>query len=170
MKDKKYPFIIIASIIFMFIACIYTVYLSFDYPVDEDESYFRKYQDVENNFTQIKNNEREFLQYFKINIKGEKEKLNITKRPALLIKNNEIIFYVKELKDLKASDLKTRAKLTRPHTKHEDKAVAIKYKDNTFIADLGELKDGRWTLLISFNINNLNKFYKLELCKNKCKA
>lgn len=170
-KDGRYwPYLIVGSIIFMMIACIYTVYLSFDYPVDEDESYFRKYQDVENNYAKIKENEKIFLDNFNISILGEKTKLNITKRPAILV-DNEVIIKIDEKSNLKANDIKVRAKLTRPHTKSEDKEIIVNYDDNLkeFKANLGDISNGRWTLLIDFQINELSKFYKLELCKKQCK-
>ncbi|WP_267524079.1 FixH family protein [Campylobacter sp. MG1] len=171
MKNGRYwPYLIIGSIIFMVIVCVYTVYLSFDYPVDEDESYFLKYQEVEKNYANIKNIEEEFLKYFDINIMAEKTILDITKTQAFLI-DNGISFKVNAKENLKTSDIQVKAKLTRPHTKKFDKLIDFKYDDKNelFYTNLDNLENGRWTLLIEFKINDLFKFYKLELCKNRCK-
>ncbi|MBZ7982484.1 FixH family protein [Campylobacter sp. RM12640] len=169
-EGRHWPYLIVGSIIFMMIACIYTVYLSFDYPVDEDESYFLKYQDVENNYAKIKENEKLFLDNFAFRVLGDKTRLDVTKRPAVFV-DNEVILKVKEKSNLKASNISVKAKLTRPHTKYEDKEIIVNYDDNLkeFKADLGDISNGRWTLLIDFKINELSKFYKLELCKNQCK-
>lgn len=169
-NGRHWPYTIVGSIIVMILVCAYTVYLSFGYPVDEDESYFLKYQDVEKRYASIQNIEEEFLKYFDFNIINEKTNLEITKKPAFLV-NNEFIFKVSEKSTLKASDIKVKAKLTRPHTKKFDKDVFTTYDDinKKFIVNLGDLDNGRWTLLIEFKINDLFKFYKLELCKEKCK-
>lgn len=170
-KEGRYwPYLIVGSIIFMMIACIYTVYLSFGYPVDEDESYFLKYQEVEKNFAEIKEREQEFLNNFALRVIGDKTRLDITKRPAVFV-DNVVEIEIKEKSKLKAKDISTKAKLTRPHTKNEDRVLNVDFDDNTkkFKVNLGELSDGRYTLLIHFKINELSKFYKLELCKNLCK-
>lgn len=170
-KEGRYwPYLIVGSIIFMMLACIYTVYLSFGYPVDEDESYFLKYQEVEKNFAQIKEREKEFLDNFALRVTGEKTRLDVTKRPAVFV-DNSVVIEIKEKSDLKAKDIEVKAKLTRPHTKNEDRIVSVIYDDNLkqFKVNLGDLLDGRYTLLIHFKINELSKFYKLELCKNVCK-
>lgn len=169
MKAKYYPYFIVGVIIAFIGVCIYTVYLSFGYPVDEDESYFRKYQDVENNFAQIKQIEQDFLNNFDILILAPKIKINFNKLEAFSV-NDELVLKIIEKSNLKAKDLNVIAKLTRPHTKKDDQKINAIYNDDLkeFKIDLSTLKNGRWTLLINYEINNLNKFYKLELCKNIC--
>ena len=166
-----WPYSIILIIIAGIVACVYTVWLSFDYPVDSDESYFMSYQNVKNNFNEIQKSEELFDENFTVKILAQEVELKQGKKNAFLIDKAELKIEISSIKEEDASKLISLAKLTRPHTRHSDMDLELSKEANIFTAsfkDFDEMQIGRWTLLVDFANERMNKFLKLELCIKTC--
>lgn len=168
-KKSSWPYIIIGAIILNIIAAIYTVYLSLDYPADNDESFFMPYQDVERNYEELKQKAANFDKYYNLQITNPSTKLKVNYKKAYIVDDSLNI----TLQNLKTSndDIKIKAKLTRPHTKKEDTNLNLELKNNSIILNTKELAEGRWNLLLQLSLNDdTSKFYKIEFCKKQCSS
>lgn len=168
-KSKTHwPYTIIGLIIGMMIACIVTVVQSLDFPVEDDYSYFDKYQNVENNFNEIQKAEEKFLGYFEPKILlNDKIKLKNSFKEAYII-DDLINIKIDKTNDDNTSfdDVKIKAKIVRPHNTKEDKIVKVLKNDNGYISiNTAEFGAGRWQLMIEYSYKDSVLFKRVELFK-----
>ncbi|WP_291952461.1 FixH family protein [Campylobacter sp.] len=166
MEGKKtfWPYGILISLIFIVIACIVTIFIASKAPVYEDNFYFDTYQNVELNYNEIQNKQKEFEKNFKLILNNDnfKSKNNI----VYLINNGKSILKIdiNNSKDYDLKDLKIEAMLTRPHTNKMDEKVKTKIIDSSLIFDLDIKKEGLWQLLVKITHNaNSVGFFKFYL-------
>lgn len=168
MKNQKshWPYTIISLIILIIVACVVTVVQSLDFPVEDDYSYFDKYQSVENNFNEIQIKEEKFLSNFTPKILcGNHIELKNSFKKACVVKDDVTILLNQVNLGLNLDELKILAKLVRPHTTQYDMFLMPIKKEKTIEFDLKSVKSGRWQLMIQYSYGDMAFFDRIELFK-----
>ncbi len=159
MSNKKlnyWPHAIVLSIFFVIGLCVWTVRVAIENPVEEDYSYFLKYQTVDAEINKILINEEAF-----------NKKYNV-----LLSDNNFVIGQNSfELKVLNKEDnstidgAKVKVVLTRPHTSKENQDLKLlSDKNGVYKFEPFEIKNlGRWQIVSRVTVGKLEAFQKLEV-------
>ncbi len=159
MSNKKlnyWPHAIVLSIFFVIGLCVWTVKVAIENPVEEDYSYFLKYQTVDAEINKILINEEAF-----------NKKYNV-----LLSDNNFVIGQNSfELKVLNKEDnstidgAKVKVVLTRPHTSKENQDLKLlSDKNGVYKFEPFEIKNlGRWQIVSRVTVGDLEAFQKLEV-------
>lgn len=176
-KTKKtfWPYGILLALFAIVGACIATIIYASNYPVYEDDSFLKKYQEVDYSFNEIQQKDEAFKREFRVSL-NLKPRLDERKREIYEIKagTKELEFFVQELwEDRHANDIKPTILLTRPHTSTQDswllagklvlnnapyvinargqKSTRLKKSFNryTFKATLPELEIGRWQVKLN---------------------
>lgn len=160
MENKElnlWPHAIITMIILGIIAGGWTIKIALDNPVELDNYYFEKYQDVKRDMNEIMEKQDEFDANFAINYGIESIKLNQEFFVPIKIQNKINNSYVK--------DANIAFMLTRPDTnKLNVELSAIKAKDDIFtFGPLKVDKIGRWQILTKIEINGKVGFFTKEV-------
>lgn len=160
MENKElnlWPHAIITMIILGIIAGGWTIKIALDNPVELDNYYFEKYQDVKRDMNEIMEKQDEFDANFAINYGIESIKLNQEFFVPIKIQNKTNNSYVK--------DANIAFMLTRPDTnKLNVELSATKAKDDIFtFGPLKVDKIGRWQILTKIEINGKVGFFTKEV-------
>ncbi|AQW85623.1 putative cytochrome c oxidase-associated protein CcoH [Campylobacter pinnipediorum subsp. caledonicus] len=155
-KSKKtfWPYGILLSIIAVIIACVATIVVSLDYPVEMDNFNLEKYQKVDSDINEIMKNQKEFEKRFDVKI--------LTKNIDLNKENKIDIKISKKLSNLE--NPKFEILLTRPDTNAHNVDLNATYSDEilttkSFTPNL----IGRWQIMLKLADKNSTGFYKFEL-------
>jgi hypothetical protein len=155
-KESNYwPHFIIALVLFAIALGIWTIKVAVDNPVELDNSYMMKYQDVDRNFYKIEQEKKEFDKRYSIYLKNRK--LNVGK--------NRVVLFVKSKDDEKnIKNAKVEILLTRPETTKYDKKYVAKFDNGAYVADIEIPKEGRWNLIVKVTVGSISRFttYKLS--------
>ena len=174
-KKTFWPYGILLSLFAIVCACVVTIIYASNYPVYEDDSFLKKYQEVDYNFNEIQQKDKKFKRNYKVSL-NLKPKIDERKRELYEVKlgTKELEFFVKEIdEDRHAGNIKPTLLLTRPHTNVQDKwletsklvlnnepyvinergqtSTRLKKSFNryTFKATLPELEIGRWQVKLN---------------------
>ena len=154
MSEKNYwPHFIIALVVFAIALGVWTVRVAVDNPVQLDNSFMMKYQDVDNNYYKIEQAARNFDKHFTFTFQNKKLKVG----------KNLLVFEVKTKDGKPVENAKVEVLVTRPDTTKYDKQLQAKYSDGKYVAivDLG--LEGRWDIAVKVTIDdNTYRFFKFK--------
>jgi len=150
-----WPIGIIASIMTIAGACVWTVKIAQSLPVEMDNTYFAKYQDVDENINEIIMSQRAFEAKYKINIEQK----------DFIIGNNTVEMKITDKQNAAINGATVDIVVTRPHTTSTDKTlVAVAHKNGIYKFEPFEVKElGRWQIQSRVSINDLVAYNKLEV-------
>lgn len=160
-KERNYwPHSIVAGIIFIIIACIVTIKIALDNPVQMDSFYLEKYQSVDRNINDIMKAQKEFEKSYVLEYQTKKFSMN---------KANTFTFTIKNL-ETKSNVQKADIKLviTRPETNEFNQEFVLQAsKGGVFTVEgIKAEKPGRWQILTKINIGEKSSFNKYEVFAN----
>lgn len=160
-KRNYWPHAIIISIILIIIACIWTIIIALDNPVEMDSYYLEKYQQVDRNINDIIKKQKEF--FSKYDIVFDTKKLNLDKP-------SEIIFSIIDKqtnKPLQKAEIIML--LTRPDSNKFNQEFKTKNtKNGKFIFEnIVVNKPGRWQFKTKIKNGNFEGFHEYEVNATK---
>jgi len=154
-KKTFWPYAIVLSIIAIIIACIVTIVIALQNPVEMDSAYMQSYQRVDENITFIKESEARF-----------DEKFGLKFEPNLDGLNGKFKFYITP-KSGEISSLSYEILLTRPQTNKENKTLNASWQNNELISQSVSLKEGRWQLHLRLSDKQDTRYYKFDFNATK---
>ena len=149
-KKTFWPYAIVLSIIAIIIACVATIVIALQNPVEMDSAYMQSYQKVDENITFIKESEARFDEKFGLKFEPEFKALQGKFKFHLTPKNGEI------------SSLSYEILLTRPQTNKDNKTLNASWQENELVSESVSLKEGRWQLLLRLNDKQDTRYYKFD--------
>jgi len=156
-KNNKtfWPYGVTLAIIAVVIMGAGTIKIALTHPVQMDEAYMKKYQNVDNHINEIQKSQELFNKQYSIKINNDKfqlgnNSLNITARDKFTGKS--------------AKNLQMKVKITRPDDDRYDIKLASKedakgYNFPTFKIT----KEGRWIILVEVSNGKVNGYFKKEV-------
>ena len=154
-KKTFWPYAIVLSIIAIIIACVATIVIALQNPVEMDSAYMQSYQKVDENITFIKESEARFDEKFALKFEPEFKGLQGKFKFHLTPKNGEI------------SSLSYEILLTRPQTNKDNKTLNASWQENELVSESVSLKEGRWQLLLRLNDKQDTRYYKFDFNATK---
>lgn len=164
MKNKElnyWPHAIVIIIILGIIAGSWTIKIALDNPVEMDNFYFQRYQDVKRDMNEIMEKQDEFDANFALSYGIESIKLNEEFFVPIKIKNKNNSSYVKKAN--------IAFLLTRPDTNKLNIELRLnEAKDDIFaFGPLKVDKIGRWQILTKIEIDGKIGFFTKEVNATK---
>ena len=154
-KKTFWPYAIVLSIIAIIIACVATIVIALQNPVEMDSAYMQSYQKVDENITFIKESEARFDEKFALKFEPEFKGLQGKFKFHLTPKNGEISSFSYEIL------------LTRPQTNKDNKTLNALWQENELVSESVSLKEGRWQLLLRLNDKQDTRYYKFDFNATK---
>ncbi|MBL0687494.1 MAG: FixH family protein [Sulfurospirillum sp.] len=157
-KNRNYwPHSIVAVLIFMVFACAMVVKLAMDNPVQMDNYYLEKYQQVDENINKIREKQKIFEENFTLDYKTKKFTMGISNSFEMSIIN------IKDKSIVKNADI--RLVISRPDTNEFNQEIRLKStKDGTYVFNgIKADKPGRWQVLTKIKIGEKSSFNKHEV-------
>lgn len=149
MTQKNYwPHFIIALITFAIALGVWTVKMAIDNPVELDNSYMMKYQDVDENYYKIEQMAKAFDKSYRIKLLNEKLKKG----------KNRLIFEVLDKKGKPVKDAQVELLITRPETSKYDKKIRALYKNGKYEAEVNLPLEGRWNIITKVTVGNVYRY------------
>lgn len=164
MNKNYWPHFIIALVTFAILLGIWTVKMAINNPVQLDESYMMKYQDVDKNYYKIEQERKSFHARYTVIPLTEKLQFPKTEfRFKIVCKNGNPV---------PGADVVVL--FTRPDTSKYDIKTKATYENGTYVAKATLPLEGRWNVQLKITLNNLTDYeqYKLStrrIIQNKLK-
>jgi hypothetical protein len=155
-KNNYWPQAIIASILFIIVACGYTIKVALDNPVQMDSSYMTKYQQVDENINELLLAQKSFDKKYRVN----------TVQDSMVMGKNSLSLNLKDKSNNQAiSDAEIKLLVTRPDSEDFDKKPkVISYENGIYTFEEFEIdKIGRWQIIAKITIGENYGYYKNEL-------
>lgn len=156
-NEKSYwPHAIIGSILLIIGACVWTIVVALDNPVEMDSFYLEKYQKVDRNMNTILKKQKEFFK--KYDVKYNKDTLKLGKQESISL----------SILDKQTKKLLQKAQIsllvTRPDTnKFNQELNTSKAVNGKFTFDHIMLnKPGRWQFKAKIKSGDLEGFHEYE--------
>ena len=152
-----WPYGIALSIVAIVIACIATIVIALKNPVQMDNFYMDRYQNVDENISEIHDSQRRFDSKFDVIFKGAEIKkdgsfLDVTFEFSVSAKSDE------------SPNFATQILLTKPETNEFNQILEYVWQKRTLTTKSVKLaKEGRWQLLLKLNDGADTGFYKFEI-------
>ena len=154
MTQKNYwPHFIIALVIFAIALGVWTVKTAIDNPVELDNSYMMKYQDVDKEIYDILKMQKEFEKNYRF--------VPLTKK--LSYPDATFAFKVLDKEGNEVKNLKATVLFTRPETTKYDIKVQAEYVDGRYIARTKLPLEGRWNVIVKLNLDKLTVYEKFKM-------
>ncbi len=150
-----WPYAIITSIFAVMGMCVWTVNVAINNPVEEDYSYFLKYQAVNEDINDILVKEKAFNEKYNVVLSNK----NFT------IGQNSFELKVTDKEGTPIDVAKIKVGITRPHTSKEDQDLKFLSENNgVYKFEPFEIKDlGRWQIVSRVTVGEVEAFQKLEV-------
>ncbi|DAB31851.1 MAG: hypothetical protein PWQ42_585 [Sulfurospirillum sp.] len=159
--EKNYwPHSIIAGIVFIVIACIATIKVALDNPVQMDSFYLDRYQNVDRNYNQLQKAQKEFEKNFSLSYQTKKFNMN---------QPNSFSMSIQDLnKNTLVENAEVKLVISRPETNEFNQEFILKNPKNGVFEfhDIKINKPGRWQILTLVTINGLQAYNKHEVFAN----
>ncbi len=157
-KNQKtfWPYGIILSIFAIIGACIWTIIIALDNPVEMDTYYLKKYQHVDRNINEIQKMQKEFFAHYNVKYDFDTLKMDTPNRISFSVLD------IKTNKPVEKADITLL--ITRPDTnKHNQELSASKAQNGRFIFEnIIVKKPGRWQFKAMIKIGSLQGFDEYE--------
>jgi hypothetical protein len=158
MKEKKktfWPYGITIAILAVVVMGAGTIMIALKHPVQMDEAYMKKYQNVDNHFNEIKKSEELFKKQYDVKI------INST---FTIGKNSLDISVLDKYTGRHAENLLINVKITRPDDDRYDIKLTSKERGESYIFPSFEInKKGRWIMLVDVSNGKVSGYYKKEI-------
>ena len=155
-KSNYWPHSIVLSIFAVIGMCAWTIKIAVENPVEEDYSYFSKYQTVDADINKIILKEQAFNEKYSVNVANDN----------FIIGENSIQLKVSKKEDNSSIEgAKVKLVVTRPHTSKSDQDLKLlSDNDGIYKFEPFEIKKlGRWQIVSRVTIGELEAFQKLEV-------
>jgi hypothetical protein len=154
-REKNYwPQTVITMIVLVVIACIWTIKIALNNPVQMSDKFLDNYQSVDDNINSLLHNQAKFRENYSVDINS----INISKPiTSLKIKISDKNGFV-------IDDLNLKVKVTRPETRELDQSFEnLQFRDGYYILEnVKTEKDGRWIVVVNAEIDGLKSFEEFE--------
>ena len=152
MAKNYWPHAIVGSLILIVASCVATVALAVKNPVEMDEFYFERYQNVDENINEIEASQRRFDDKYALKFEPEFDGLNGYFKIAVAPKNGSL-----------APKFTNEILLTRPATNEQNQNLNAKFDGQILkTAPVALPKKGRWQILLKISDANDTGFYKFN--------
>lgn len=156
-KKTFWPYGIVLSIIGCVIACVTTIIISLDYPVEMDNVYFQNKQNVDQNINEILASQKAFDDKFSVKLLNDEIKINTLNEIKISIKNktqnSKIIAY--------------KSMMTRPETNALNLELNATLSDEILLTSFNPTQVGRWQFMLQLQDENATGYYRFELFANE---
>ncbi len=155
MSERNYwPHFIIGLVAFAVAMGVWTIRMAINNPVQLDNSFMMKYQDVDNNYYKIEAQAKKFDRLYSVTLENQKLRKG----------ENTIALVVKDRDGHSVENAKVILLLTRPETTKYDKKVIAKYSNGKYVAKVDLPLEGRWNIVAKITIKDLTRYktYKLS--------
>ncbi len=155
-KQKSFwPYGITIAIIAVVIMGAGTIMIALKHPVQMDEAYMKKYQNVDNHINEIQKEQELFNKQYS---------LKINNKQFILGKNYLDIIITDKYTNKTADNLTINVKITRPDDDRYDIKLSSKEKNGKYIfPEFNINKPGRWLMLVSASNGKVSAYYKKEV-------
>ena len=155
-KQKSFwPYGITIAILAVVVMGAMTIKVALNHPVQMDEAYMKKYQNVDNHINEIKKSQELFDKQYSVKIKNKQFNLG---------KNRLNIIVTDRYTNKIADNLTISVKITRPDDDRYDIKLAAKEKADKYIFPEFDIKKpGRWLILVDVNNGKVGGYYKKEV-------
>ncbi len=155
-QKSFWPYGITIAIIAVIIMAAGTLVIAINHPVQMDEAYMKKYQNVDTHINEIKKSQRLF---------DEKYTILISKKYFKIGKNDLCVDIINKNTKQTNKKLKVYIKLTRPdNDKYDIKIDPVSISDRGYMfSDIDIKKAGRWIILLSVTDGKVDGFFKKEI-------
>ncbi len=156
-KKTYWPHAIIFSMFLIVGACVWTIKVALKNPVEMDNFYFEKYQQVDRNINDILQKQKDFFKNFKLVYDSQDLKLNQKQTISFSIQNT------KTKKNVQNANITFL--LTRPETNKLNQEFKLQkvLNDKFVINDVILKKPGRWQYKIKITIGKFEGFAEHEV-------
>ena len=152
MAKNYWPHAIVISLILIVASCVATVALAVKNPVEMDEFYFERYQNVDENINEIEASQRRFDDKYALKFEPEFDGLNGYFKIAVTPKNGSL-----------APNFTHEILLTRPATNEQNQNLNAKFDGQILKTQPVTLpKKGKWQILLKISDANDTGFYKFS--------
>ena len=152
MAKNYWPHAIVISLILIVASCVATVALAVKNPVEMDEFYFERYQNVDENINEIEASQRRFDAKYALKFEPEFDGLNGYFAIAVTPKNGSV-----------APNFTHEILLTRPATNEQNQNLDAKFDGQILkTAPVTLPKKGRWQILLKISDASDTGFYKFN--------
>ena len=152
MAKNYWPHAIVISLILIVASCVATVALAVKNPVEMDEFYFERYQNVDENINEIEASQRRFDSKYALKFEPEFDGLNGCFKIAVESKNGSV-----------APNFTYEILLTRPATNEQNQNLSAKFGGQILKTQPVTLpKKGKWQILLKISDANDTGFYKFS--------
>ncbi len=155
-ERNYWPHAIVSMILMAIIACVWTIKIALNNPVEMDSFYLAKYQQVENNINEILENQELFDKRYTLQNDGIKFLMN---------EDNKVELKITDKTGNPINNAKVQLMISRPETNANnqefllDKGVEGKYVFEGIKAN----KPGRWQILTRISIDGVEGYNKHEV-------
>ncbi len=155
-KQKSFwPYGITIAILAVVVMGAMTIKVALNHPVQMDEAYMKKYQNVDNHINEIEKSQELFNKQYNVKINNNKFALG---------KNNLNITVTDKYTNKIADNLTFHVKITRPDDDRYDIKLTAKEKADNYIFPTFDIKKpGRWIILVDASNGKVSGFYKKEV-------
>lgn len=152
MKKNYWPHFIIGLVFFAIALGVWTVKTAIDNPVELDNTYMMKYQDVDKDIYKITKMEKEFLK--KYTLKPITKKLDFP--------NATFAFKLVDKEGNPVKDAKVFVLFTRPDTSKYDIKKEATYQNGVYVVQAKLPLKGRWNILLKVDKDKLTYYAKYK--------
>lgn len=153
-SGRAWPYAIGASIIFIFGACVATIIVTQQMPVEQSDLYMRNYHDADANANELIKAQIAFDKEYKIKYLSDK-----------LDKDSSVIKYsVTDINSKPVNNAEVTIVVTRPNNHKYDQTLQnpdVKEGLYTF-KDVNLSLEGRWDIMAKVNIGELSRYYNIK--------
>ncbi len=153
-SGKIWPYVIGASIIFIFGSCIATIVVANKLPVEKSDTYMMGYHEADAKANDLIKARIAFDEKYKV------EYLN----NGLSVENSELKYRVTNLSGENIDDAKIKVVITRPNNhKNDQELLNPDIKDGVYTFSGIKLPiEGRWNIMAKINVGELQRFYNVK--------
>ncbi|BAF70717.1 FixH family protein [Nitratiruptor sp. SB155-2] len=153
MNKNYWPHFIIALVVFAITLGVWTVKTAIDNPVELDESFMMKYQDVDKNYYKIEAMKKAFHKKYDVVLVTQK----------LSYPNAIFEFKILDKSGSPVSDAKVTVLFTRPETSKFDKKTSAIYRNGEYITEVQLPLEGRWNIELKIEKDGLVNYELFKL-------
>ncbi len=152
MAKNYWPHAIVTALILIVASCVETIILAVKNPVEMDEFYFERYQNVDENINEIEASQCRFDAKYALKFEPEFDGLSGHFAIAVEPKNGSL-----------APNFTHEILLTRPATNEQNQNLDAKFDGQILkTAPVTLPKKGRWQILLKISDANDTGFYKFN--------
>ncbi|MRI58346.1 MAG: hypothetical protein C6H99_02450 [Epsilonproteobacteria bacterium] len=153
MKKNYWPHFIIALVAFAIALGVWTVKVAMDNPVELDNSYMMKYQQLDEAIYDLDRMKREFYRKYRLKF--------LTKQ--LSFPDAKVVFVITDKDGKPVKEAKVTVLFTRPFTTKQDIKVEARFHDGHYIATATLPAQGRWDVILRIELDGLQLYEKYRL-------